>query len=689
MKEFIRDNLIVWIWLLLAIFTELFSICFTDCSPFITNPLYSLILLGICFMVLIMITNKTAKSIVASVFYVVHVVVCIGFVLLYEQNGTAFDFSMLSQRNDAFGTLETLNLNPVQTSVLVVLAVAFIAFVVYYIVHNKRADKTKGEKIKLPYKIASGVICAVLACSMIVVPVIDGVMASKQGYENKLYNQNYSRYQTMGITANAIYELFSGSLASRVDTSDIDELDAYLFGDGTDTCEKLLPTSQFNGISAGKNLVMIMVESFDWYPLTWYDAETTAQIFPNITKLMGQSVVLDGFYSREKTDTAENNALLGSNSSNKTINYDFPDNEYPFSMPNMFRSVYPEASIRAFHQNNATFYNRDKSFVSIGFDEFYGIEAMEPFGVVNNWNGGEDWGDVGESMGERTRDSETMLHMVEEMFPLDEQFYTYWLTFTMHGYYAERENLGNFTYNDGQSDYEGGYYGYFDAMGVFPESDDTNINYLRTYAAALKDFDVALGIMLDYFEENLLLEDTTIVIYADHNTYYNNLSAYGKNIDETYNSELYRVPCFIYDQDLYSAYYAYYGDECLKQVFGNDENPDYECLTLSKFTTTTDLIPTILDLFGISGWANLYLGNSVFIDDVESIIYSRAYGIFVTDKLICYSVNNLLYTYEGFTDADRQDFIERAEAHLIKQEYLDKIYYSDYFSKYDYKIPLF
>ena len=56
---------------------------------------------------------------------------------------------------------------------------------------------------------------------------------------------------------------------------------------------------------------------------------------------------------------------------------------------------------------------------------------------------------------------------------------------------------------------------------------------------------------------------------------------------------------------------------------------------------------------------------------------------------MCYSVNNLLYTYEGFTDADRQDFIERAEAHLIKQEYLDKIYYSDYFSKYDYKIPLF
>ena len=89
-------------------------------------------------------------------------------------------------------------------------------------------------------------------------------------------------------------------------------------------------------------------------------------------------------------------------------------------------------------------------------------------------------------------------------------------------------------------------------------------------------------------------------------------------------------------------------------------------------------------MFGIKGWDNLYLGSSIFLDE-ESIIYSRAYGIFVTDKLVCYSVNNLLYKCEDFTEQDKEDFIIRAEKHLHKKQYIDKIYYCNYFKKYDYK----
>ena len=187
-------------------------------------------------------------------------------------------------------------------------------------------------------------------------------------------------------------------------------------------------------------------------------------------------------------------------------------------------------------------------------------------------------------------------------------------------------------------------------------------NYERNYVAAVMDFDRAVGIMLDTLDEKNLLDDTTIVMFADHNTYYNNLAYYAKGIDEKFNSELYRIPCMIYDHKL-STKMEEQGDEP----------------RVSKFTTTADLIPTILDLFGIRSWKNLYFGTSVFVPDVESIIYSRAYGIFVTDKLICYSPSRLLYSCKGFTDEDKEDFIRRAEVHLTKLEYLDKIFYSDYF----------
>ena len=118
----------------------------------------------------------------------------------------------------------------------------------------------------------------------------------------------------------------------------------------------------------------------------------------------------------------------------------------------------------------------------------------------------------------------------------------------------------------------------------------------------------------------------------------------------------------IYDQKLKTAYEANEGTN-----------------RISKFTTTSDMIPTVFDIFGIKGYRNLYLGTSMFIKDKESVIFSRAYGIFITDKLICYGANDLIYKSEDYTKQDYDSFLERAELLLEKQTYLDKIYYNNYF----------
>ena len=680
MKEFFKDNLIVWVWIVVAIFIELFSITFANCSPYLTSPLYSLALLVVCALILTLIKNQIAKGVVASVFVVGQIVMCVGFIYMYESNGTFFDFSMINMRNDARGTIEDLTFNTLQLWILVPLALAFIGMVVGLLVYRKKKAITTNA-VNKKYKLISSILTGVLVAVLVVVPIYSGYQSSRQSYVQMLYNQYDSKYQSVGITGNAISEVLSGVLAQRVDTSDVDKLDSYLYGDDdADKSNYLLETSKYNGISKGNNLIMLMVESFDWYPLTWYDAETIKKIYPNITKLFGESLVMNNYYSREKTDTSENNAMLGSNPTGKYMNYDFPNNFYPQALPNMFKEANSEAVVNAFHQNDATFYNRYKSHLSLGFEKFYGIEDMKEYGVTNTFDEG-NW-----EKGERTKDSETVKHMVKVMCPTDKQFMTYYLTFSMHGYYVERQGFKNFTYVDKTGEeYENGYYGYFDALNVFPEVEgNKKANYLRTYAACVLDFDVALGYLMDYLESTGLDENTTLVLYGDHNTYYNNLSYYAKGIKETYNSELYRIPCIIYDKKLVSQYKLDNGDACVDYVIGNDKAEAGKCLTLNKFTTAIDMIPTVLDLFGIKGWKKLYLGNSFFTDK-ESIIHSRAYGIFVTDKLICYSVNNLLYTCDGFTKEDKEDFIERAEENLIRQEYLDKIFYSNYFKNHQYK----
>lgn len=681
MKTFLKDNTYVWIWIVFATLIELLSITFTDCKPYLSSPIYALILLLLCTLVLFIIPNRIAKLVIIFMLAIGQIIICVGFVYLYESNGTFFDYSMINMRDDAFGTIEDWSFNWTHLSICIILCAILLGVMIALEIYFRKKHSSKFKAKKSFFISLSIVITLILIC-FTVVPIYDGIIKGQNSYQNMLFNQKSSKYQTKGITANAIYEVISGNFANKVHYDDLTPVNYALSNENENL---YLKTTEFNGISENNNLIMIMVESFDWYPLTlYYDAETINEIYPNLTKFMGESIVLNNYHTREKTDTSENNALLGSNPTGKYVNYDFCDNEYPYSLVNMFKNKYTDTVANAFHQNRGKVYNRKTLFKQYGFDYFYDIDDMKAYGVVNTYD--ED----ASTKGERTKDSEAMLHMVETMFPTDQQFLTYWLTFSMHGYYVERENLGNFIYTDQHDiEYAGGYYGYFDNMGVFPKSDITKANYLRTYAAALKDFDVAVGIMMNYLEEKNLLDNTTIFMYSDHNTYYNNLAKYGKGIDDTYNSELYRIPAMIYDKKLYNAYKTSAGEDAMQIVYGTDQNDNYKCLTVSKFTNNIDFIPTIFDMFNIKGYNDLYPGSSIFIEDVESIIYSRAYGIFVTDKLVCYSANKLLYTVDGFTKQDKQNFILRAEEHLRIKEITDLVFYSNYFATHQYIYPTY
>ena len=151
-------------------------------------------------------------------------------------------------------------------------------------------------------------------------------------------------------------------------------------------------------------------------------------------------------------------------------------------------------------------------------------------------------------------------------------------------------------------------------------------------------------------------------------SYFNLHSFYAKDIEEKYHSELYHIPMMIYDKKLTSKY-----------ISENGTN------RIEKFTTTSDITPTVLDIFGLDGWKNLYFGNTIFDEDKESIVFSRNYGIFISDKLVGYSLNSLKYKDKDMTSDELKDFESRALIHLERLEYIDKIYYSDYFKNHEYK----
>ena len=637
--KFISANFIILMYGFISFSMELLSLIFFDCSPSINRPLYPVFLWLTIIFILFQFKSKKVMAIISFLCFIIQCIIILANNYLFLSNGTVFERSMLKQRNDAYATIEQFYLTPVLLFLLVFSLVCYAVFLIAYLYRCKKHESIVRQHNKC-FTVVAIVISIILIAGLKVIPILDENSKTTNHYKSILYKSGNS-CQELGVTGNFIYEMLRGD-TDIVDLSDLCNLEDIIYSKRSDT-------SNYNGISSGNNLIMILAESFEWYPLTIYSREQTAEIYPNLSKLMKESILCKNFYSREKTDTAESLMIVGSNPTGAYTHNDFAENDYPYSLPNLFRQQAvvdgdEDVIIRSFHQNKGSFYNRSTVHKSFGFDELVDIDEMGKFGLINTWNTMKK---------ERTLDSLTMNAMKDEMFPANHRFFTFWITYSTHGFYHKRDNLKE-------------YYDEFDKLGVFPEGDRSQ-NYLRTYATAVADLDKAIGIMFDDLERKGLLEATTIAIIADHNTYYNKLSNYAKKINTQFESELYRVPMIIYDQKLAAAM-----------------SSANESKSISKFTTTSDVIPTFLDLFGIPAWDNLYLGSTIFNKDIESIIYSRAYNIFLNDKYIGYSLRDLKYEAPLTTTESKAAFEAKTLAHLKKLEAIDKIIYSNYFSKHKY-----
>lgn len=638
---FFSANIIVLIYGIISILIELLSLIFFDCSPYINQPGFSILFwIAICLFLSIL-KRKKLKAIYSFFFLIMQCILILGSNFLFLSNGTAFEKSMLQQRNDAYATIEQFYITP---GLVILCSSVLLSYFVFLFIYLRKCSKNKDLIIEyqMKYRMIAGLANILLIILIIYMPIAANSSKKSIDYETLLYKSS-NCYQKMGITGNFVFEMLRRN-AYTVDVSTIGNMDASIYSNRCDT-------SMYNGVSSGNNLVMILAESFEWYPLLTYEPELTEAIYPNLSKLMKESVKCDNFYSREKTDTAEALMLVGSNPTGKYLHNDFEENAYPYSLPNLFRQQAitegdEDVVIRSFHQNDGTFYNRLTAHKSLGFSELIDISTMEEYGLINTWKMKER---------ERNLDSKTMETMKNEMFPSDQRFFTFWITFSMHGFYNKRDNLSE-------------YYDIFDKHEAFPEGDKYQ-NYLRTYAAAVADLDKAIGIMFDDLDEKGLLDTTTIVMISDHNTYYNGLSNYAKDIDTHFDPALYRVPMIIYDKKLTAAM----------------DNASGEGKVISKFTTTADVIPTIFDLFQIPAWNSLYYGSTIFNNDKESIIYSRAYNIFLNKEYMGYSLNDLRYEAPESTEETRADFETRALVHLSKLAITDKVFYSNYFSDHSYK----
>lgn len=316
--------------------------------------------------------------------------------------------------------------------------------------------------------------------------------------------------------------------------------------------------NEYTGLFKGKNLILITAEGFSEFVV---DEKLT----PTLYKLFNEGFIFEDFYTPiwgVSTSDGEFVATTGLIPKAGVWSYtEIADNYMPLSFGHQFSDL--GYVTKAYHNHSYTYYNRDKSYPSMGYD-YKGVgNGME---ITNQWP---------------ESDVEMMEVTVPE-FVEDVPFHVYYLTVSGHLEY-------NFTGNSMALKH-------FDAVEGLEYSEP-----VRAYIACQLELEAAVTNLLKQLEAAGQLENTVIALSGDHYPYglteseYNELAGY----ELEKNFEMYRNGFILWSGDM--------------------EAP----VRVEKTCSSLDIAPTLSNLFGLDYDSRLYMGRDILSDAQPLVVFQN------------------------------------------------------------------
>ncbi len=377
-------------------------------------------------------------------------------------------------------------------------------------------------------------------------------------------------------------------------------------------------TNAYTGLFENKNLIVLMIESGSNLMLN-------KEYYPNIYKLYNEGWSWNNYYSPRNTCSTINNEFsnltgLYTINNNCTATY-YKNNTYFTSLFNLFNSK--GYSTSSYHDHIDAYYPRTLIHKNLGSNKYYKVTDLniKYSTSYGNWASDNDF-------------INSYLKILDEK-ETGRPFMTFLTTVTSHMPYTD-----DCTYNSLYKD-------------LFP----TNYpNDVRAYMSKIKVVDDAIGSLLKGLEERSMLDDTVIVLFADHYPYGiskpNLAKAYGYDISKDNDSE--KVPFIIY-------------------------NPALEKTEFKEFTAHVNTTPTLANLFNLEFDSRLYLGSDVLDNAYESLVifddasWKNEYAFYDS------STNNInYYTEKVYTDEEILAINEKVSLKLKMSSLAIKSNYFNY-----------
>ena len=307
--------------------------------------------------------------------------------------------------------------------------------------------------------------------------------------------------------------------------------------------------NEYTGMFKGKNLIFVVAESFT-------EIAVSEKYTPTLYKLVHDGFYFKNFYTSNNLSTigGEFQALTGLYADNTILSsWRGGWAYYPYGLGNVFKPL--GYSTYAYHDNSAYYQDRNVYLKTQGFDNYKGC-----YNGLENLINCEQW---------PQSDVEMMKATVNDYIDNEDPFLVYYMTVSGHFYYDFNGNAIAYKNRELVSDMD------------YPEE-------VRGYVATQMELDKALEYLLNELAKKNKLDDTVIVLLADHYPY---------NLPIDYINML-----------------SSYKRDSLIEANSNNliiYNSKMDSVQVDKVGMSIDVLPTVLNLFGIDYDSRLIMGKDI------------------------------------------------------------------------------
>ena len=315
--------------------------------------------------------------------------------------------------------------------------------------------------------------------------------------------------------------------------------------------------NEYTGLLKDKNLIVILAEAFD--PIG-----VDETITPTLYKLVHSGFEFKNFYAPLFISTIDGEFFQQTSLLPNSVGTNWSMKQsigkyFPYTFGNLFKDL--DYKTTAFHNGGYTYYLRHLSVPNLGYSQYIAC------GNGLNINC-KQW-------------PKSDLEMMQKSIPMyinEDKFMTYYITISGHLNYTR---VGNMIVSKNWSQ-----------VKELPYSD-----MIKGYIATQIELDKALEYLIEQLESKDKLEDTVIVLCTDHYPYGLELEEINEvaNPVRDNNFEKHRSHLIIWNSEL-------------------------EHKKIETLSSNIDVLPTVLNLFGVNYDSRLYMGKDILSDDKERLV---------------------------------------------------------------------